>query len=123
MSTPKRTSTKKKGAALITSFMLLVFVAVAGTAVTLAMLQFSMKEYDRVQIDGLKLSRGDVHRLVEELKWRSVEERKQMIGMEVKRADVILAGVLIFWRVMEELDFSEVTLSTRGLRYGVLKSE
>jgi exopolyphosphatase/guanosine-5'-triphosphate,3'-diphosphate pyrophosphatase len=98
------------------------FVAVAGTAVTLAMLQKGMTEFDASQIDGTVLSRGDVHRLVEELKWRSVLERKQMPGMEAKRADVILAGALIFWRVMEELGFPEVTISTRGLRYGVLDS-
>ena len=96
------------------------FVAVAGTAVTLAMLQTGMTEFDASQIDGTLLSRGDVHRLVEELKWRSVQERKQMPGMDAKRADVILAGALIFWRVMEELGFPQVTISTRGLRYGVL---
>ena len=96
------------------------FVAVAGTAVTLAMLQMGMTEFVASKIDGITLSRGDVHRLVEELKWRSVLERKQLPGMEVKRADVILAGALIFWRVMEELGFHQVTISTRGLRYGVL---
>jgi exopolyphosphatase/guanosine-5'-triphosphate,3'-diphosphate pyrophosphatase len=94
-------------------------VAVAGTAVTLAMLEQSIPDYDRTLIDGMVLTRGDAHRLVEELKWRTVSERKQMPGMEAKRADVILAGALIFWRVMEALDFKEVRISTRGLRYGV----
>jgi exopolyphosphatase/guanosine-5'-triphosphate,3'-diphosphate pyrophosphatase len=98
-----------------------VFVAVAGTAVTLAMLQNGVTEFDSSRIDGLRIRRGDAHRLVEELKWRSVEERKLMPGMEQKRADVILAGALIFWRVMEELDFKEAVISTRGLRYGVLE--
>jgi exopolyphosphatase/guanosine-5'-triphosphate,3'-diphosphate pyrophosphatase len=98
------------------------FVTVAGTAVTLAMLQLSMKDYCREDLDGVTLSRGDAHRLVEELKWRSVEERKQMPGMEAKRADVILAGALIFWRAMERLNLPVATISTRGLRYGVLKA-
>jgi exopolyphosphatase/guanosine-5'-triphosphate,3'-diphosphate pyrophosphatase len=98
------------------------FVAVAGTAVTLAMIQLGLTVFDRNQIDGFVLSRGDVHRIVEELKWRSVEERQLMPGMEVKRADVILAGALIFWRVMEVLGFDRAVVSTRGLRYGVLKS-
>jgi len=99
------------------------FVAVAGTAVTLAMIQKGMESFDARAIDGSVLTRGDAHRLVEELKWRSVDERKTMPGMEVKRADVILAGALIFWRVMEELDFKEAVISTRGLRYGVLDAE
>lgn len=98
-----------------------VFVAVAGTAVTLAMVQGGLAEFDPARVDGLRISRGDAHRLVEELKWRTIDERKRMTGMEQKRADVILAGALIFWRVMEELDFKEAVISTRGLRYGVLE--
>ncbi len=99
-----------------------VLVAVAGTAVTLGMLQEALPQFERSKIDGLKMTRGDAHRLVEELKWRNVRERELMIGMEKKRADVILAGALIFWRVMEELNFSEAIISTRGLRYGVFEA-
>ncbi len=95
------------------------FTAVAGTAVTLAMLQAGMTEFQASEIDGFTLTRGDAHRLVEELKWRTVEERKALPGMEPKRADVILAGALIFWRAMEVLDFPVARISTRGLRYGV----
>jgi exopolyphosphatase/guanosine-5'-triphosphate,3'-diphosphate pyrophosphatase len=97
------------------------FVAVAGTAVTLAMLQLASPQYHQKEIDGFQISKGDAHRIVEELKWRSVAERKQMVGMEPKRADVILAGALIFWRVMEKFNFADATISTRGLRYGVFK--
>lgn len=98
-----------------------VLVAVAGTAVTLAMLQEGLSDYNPSQIERVTLTQGDAHRLVEELKWRTVEERKRMLGMEAKRADVILAGALIFWRTMEILDFKQARISTRGLRYGVFK--
>jgi exopolyphosphatase/guanosine-5'-triphosphate,3'-diphosphate pyrophosphatase len=97
------------------------FVAVAGTAVTLAMIHQNVTKFDRKEIDGMVLTRGDAHRIVEELKWRTIQERKAMPGMEPKRADVILAGALIFWRTMEVLGFQEVVISTRGLRYGILK--
>jgi len=60
--------------------------------------------------------------MVEELKWRTLEERLSLPAMEPKRADVILAGALILWRAMEVLRFPEVRVSTRGLRYGVLKN-
>jgi exopolyphosphatase/guanosine-5'-triphosphate,3'-diphosphate pyrophosphatase len=98
-----------------------VFVAVAGTAVTMAMLQTATRDFEAARIDGLRITRGDAHRWVEELKWRTIHERKALPGMEPKRADVILAGALIFWRVMEELDFQEAVISTRGLRFGVLE--
>jgi exopolyphosphatase/guanosine-5'-triphosphate,3'-diphosphate pyrophosphatase len=98
------------------------FVAVAGTAVTLAMIQAGVTAFKASEIDGVVITRGDAHRMVEELKWRTAEERKAMPGMEPKRADVILAGALIFWRVMEELDFHQAIISTRGLRFGILES-
>ena len=94
-------------------------IAVAGTAVTLAMMHTAEAGYDPIKINQVVLTQGDAHRLVEELKWRTIPERQKMLGMEPKRADVILAGALIFWRVMEELSFQEAKISTRGLRYGV----
>ncbi|MBS1960324.1 MAG: hypothetical protein JST80_12680 [Bdellovibrionales bacterium] len=96
-------------------------VTVAGTAVTLAMIQMGTGEFNRDQIDGQVIARGDAHRLVEDLKWRNVREREQMAGMEPKRADVILAGAMIYWRAMEVLDFPKAVVSTRGLRYGILR--
>jgi exopolyphosphatase/guanosine-5'-triphosphate,3'-diphosphate pyrophosphatase len=98
-------------------------VAVAGTAVTLAQFQLGLTVFDPAKIDGLELTRGDIHRMVEELKWRSVAERKALPGIEEGRADVILAGALILWRSLEALEFPKLKVSTRGLRYGVLSLE
>jgi exopolyphosphatase/guanosine-5'-triphosphate,3'-diphosphate pyrophosphatase len=96
-------------------------IAVAGTAVTLAAWHLELNQFDRNRIDGLKLTRGDLHRMVEELKWRTVAERKALAGVEEGRADVLLSGALILWRACEILGFAGVTVSTRGLRYGVLR--
>jgi exopolyphosphatase / guanosine-5'-triphosphate,3'-diphosphate pyrophosphatase len=96
-------------------------VAVAGTATTLAAWHLGLPDFDAAQIDALTLSRGDVHRMVEELKWRTVAERCQLPAMEPKRADILLAGALILWRSMEVLGFAEARVSTRGLRFGVLR--
>lgn len=97
-------------------------VAVAGTATTLASCYLGLTRFNADKIDEVILTRGDVHRLVEELKWRTVRERLEMKGMEKGREDVILGGALILWRAMEMLQFSECWVSTRGLRFGVLKA-
>jgi exopolyphosphatase/guanosine-5'-triphosphate,3'-diphosphate pyrophosphatase len=94
--------------------------AVAGTATTLASWFLGLERFEASKIDGLTLSRGDIHRQVEELKWRTIAERKALAGVEEGRADVLLAGALILWRSLELLNFQRVTISTRGLRYGVL---
>lgn len=96
------------------------WVAVAGTATTLAAWHLDLKDFDSNQVDKAVLSRGDVHRMVEELKWRTLEERRQLPCMEPLRADVLLAGAMILWRIMEVLDFKECKVSSRGLRYGLI---
>lgn len=95
-------------------------VAVAGTATTLAAWQLDLEKFDASAIDEVTLSRGDVHRMVEELKWRTVKERSEQPGIEAGRADVLLAGAIILWRAMELLQFKDCRVSTRGLRFGVL---
>jgi exopolyphosphatase/guanosine-5'-triphosphate,3'-diphosphate pyrophosphatase len=96
-------------------------VGVAGTVTTVGQWFLGKTAYSAKELDGLRIHRGDVHRLVEELKFRTVRERMAMTGIEEGRADVLLAGTLILWRVMEILGFAEVTVSTRGLRFGVLR--
>ena len=96
-------------------------VAVAGTATTLAAWHLELAKFDARKIDECRLTRGDVHRMVEELKWRTYVERVSLPGIEKGREDVLLAGALILWRAMELLQFSEVQISTRGLRFGILR--
>ena len=96
------------------------WVAVAGTATTLAAWFLGLASFDPLKINELELSRGDVHRMVEELKWRTIQERMTLPGMEAGRADVLLAGTLILWRAMELLRIQRTRISTRGLRYGAL---
>ncbi len=95
-------------------------VGVAGTVTTLATWFLDLSTWDAAKVDGTELYVGDVHRMVEELKWRTVEERKALTGIESGRADVLLAGAMILWRAMEILGFPKVTVSTRGLRFGAL---
>jgi exopolyphosphatase/guanosine-5'-triphosphate,3'-diphosphate pyrophosphatase len=95
-------------------------IAVAGTATTLAAWHLEMRTFDAAKLDECRLTRGDVHRMVEELKWRSHAERALLPGIAKGREDVLLAGALILWRSMELLEFQEIQISTRGLRFGVM---
>ncbi|HJO55861.1 MAG TPA: hypothetical protein QF423_04250, partial [Candidatus Scalindua sp.] len=58
--------------------------------------------------------------MVNDLKRMTVRERCDQVGIDPKRADVLLAGAMILWWTMEKLDFSNCRISSRGLRYGVL---
>lgn len=99
------------------------FVAVAGTATTLAAWHLELRQFDARKLDACVLTRGDIHRMVEELKWRTNAERAALPGIEKGREDVLLAGALILWRSMELLGFAEARISTRGLRFGILERD
>ena len=51
---------------------------------------------------------------------RDVEARRQIVGLQLKRADVILAGACVVRTVMDKLGRDALTVSDRGLRHGVL---
>ena len=95
-------------------------LAVAGTATTLASWHLRLREFDAAEVEKVQLTSVDLHRMVEELKRMTVGERRDQVGIEPKRADVLLAGAMIMWRIMEKLKFQNCNISSRGLRYGVL---
>ena len=95
-------------------------LAVAGTATTLASWHLRLKEFDPEMVEEVQLTKDDLHGMVEDLKSMTVAERREQVGIEPKRADVLLAGAMIMWRTMEKMRFPICSISSRGLRYGVL---
>jgi exopolyphosphatase/pppGpp-phosphohydrolase len=57
---------------------------------------------------------------VEHLWSLPLEERKHIVGLPPNRADVILMGVAIYEAIMEKFGFSELRISTRGLRFAAV---
>ena len=95
-------------------------LAVAGTAATLASWHLRLREFDAAEVEKVQLTNEDLLRMVKDLKRMTVTERRDQVGIEPKRADVLLAGAMIMWRTMETLNFQACNISSRGLRYGVL---
>ena len=95
-------------------------LAVAGTATTLASWHLRLREFDAAAVEKVQLTNANLFRMVNDLKRMSVKERRDQVGIDPKRADVLLAGAMIMWRTMEKLKFQTCNISSRGLRYGVL---
>ena len=95
----------------------ITLVGVGGTTHTLARIHKGNSN----NIDNTILSRGDIHRIIEELKLRNNDQRMKDFNIDEGRSDVIIAGSLIIGRSLEVLGFKSITVSTRGLRYGLIK--
>ncbi|MGZ3721676.1 MAG: Ppx/GppA phosphatase family protein [Bdellovibrionales bacterium] len=93
-------------------------VAVAGTPTTLAALDQRI-EFSEEKIHGYKMSAAQVDQWIAKLAALNVTERQALPGMQPKRADVIVPGTIILRAAMRALSKKEITVSTRGVRYGV----
>jgi len=95
-------------------------VGTGGTASILARIEAQLEEFDRNRIETTRLSLTQIRAHLERLWHLPLEERKKIIGMPKNRADVILTGVAIYEAVMEQFDFGELRVSTRGLRFAAV---
>lgn len=95
-------------------------VGTGGTATILARMEARMADYNRATIESTRLSAGRVRAHVEGLWSLPLAEREKVPGLPKSRADVILSGVVIYEGVMEVFGFSELRISTRGLRFAAL---
>jgi exopolyphosphatase/guanosine-5'-triphosphate,3'-diphosphate pyrophosphatase len=95
-------------------------VAVAGTVTTLAAVAQALPEYDAARVHGSTLTRVDLDALLGRLAALSTAERSRLPGMEPKRADVIVSGAVLVAAAMELGGFDALTVSDRGVRWGLL---
>jgi exopolyphosphatase/guanosine-5'-triphosphate,3'-diphosphate pyrophosphatase len=94
-------------------------VGIAGTVTTVAAICRGVDPYDPEKIHGSTLTRVDVATVLDRLASVPLAERQQIAGLEPKRADVIVCGALLLLECLEKLGASCVTVSDRGVRWGV----
>jgi len=95
-------------------------VAMGGAVTNLTAVSYAMTRYDPEKIQGAVLTRDEIDRQIERYRTTPLDKREAIVGLQAKRADVILAGACIVRTVMELLGKNQVTVSDRGLRHGVL---
>jgi exopolyphosphatase/guanosine-5'-triphosphate,3'-diphosphate pyrophosphatase len=66
------------------------------------------------------LDRKEIDRQIDLYRSMDADGRRGIVGLQAKRAEVILAGACIIRVVMEKLGKESLTVSDRGLRHGVL---
>lgn len=96
-------------------------VGVAGTVTSLAFIDMQLEEYKSGQLTGHKISKRNIDRYINRFKGLSASELLQKYPTVMEgRADIFLAGLLILQQLMEMYGFNQLTVSTGGIRHGVL---
>jgi exopolyphosphatase / guanosine-5'-triphosphate,3'-diphosphate pyrophosphatase len=95
-------------------------VAMGGAVTNLTAVKLGLATYDPDAVQGAVLHRAEVDRQIERYRSLDTDARRETVGLQPKRADVILAGACIVRTVMEKLGQQTLTVSDRGLRHGLL---
>ena len=94
-------------------------VGMGGTVTSMGAVKHKMVKYDPDVIQGSTLTKEDIEAQIKDYSSRTVEQRKELPGLQPKRADVILAGACILKVITERLGADKLTISDRGLRHGL----
>lgn len=95
-------------------------VGMGGTVTNLAAVKLGLAAYNPDAVQGAVLDATEVDGQIELYRSRDAEARKQIIGLDPRRVDVILAGACVVRTVMRKLRQDRLTVSDRGLRHGLL---
>ena len=95
-------------------------VGLGGAVTNMTAVKLELASYDPDRVQGTVLDRAEIDRQIELYRSRDAESRRQIVGLQPKRAEVILAGACIVRTVMDKLGQQSLTVSDRGLRHGLL---
>lgn len=94
-------------------------VAVAGTATTVVSIRDRMEAYDSSRVHKARVSRQELLEVYERLAALPLSARKQVVGLDPKRAPVMVAGLLILLEVLDFAGIDAFTVSETDILHGI----
>lgn len=95
-------------------------IGIGGTITTLCAINKALEEYNPDAVHKSKITIEDLNRMIQQFQQTTLEERKQIIGLSPKRADIILAGSIILKTIMNHLRFNELYISDYDNLEGII---
>ncbi|SHJ98978.1 Ppx/GppA phosphatase family protein [Tepidibacter formicigenes] len=86
-------------------------VGIGGTITSLSAISQCLEVYSMDKIHNSLLSNQEIENILQNLKKLSVEKKKNIKGLQPKRADIITAGAGILNIIIKELKFEDMTIS------------
>jgi exopolyphosphatase/guanosine-5'-triphosphate,3'-diphosphate pyrophosphatase len=95
-------------------------VAVGGTATTLAAMHLRLTRYEPDLVEGTSFLRPELEGMVDRIRALPLAERLRQPGLPPNRAPILVSGGLLLVQLLEDLGIEQISISTRGLRHGLL---
>lgn len=91
-----------------------------GTFTAIANMLAAREGHTELPLRGYRVKRATIHHLLTDLAAMTLDERTKVPGLNPRRADIIVAGLLVVERALRHLSVNMVQIHTRGVRDGLL---
>lgn len=96
-------------------------VACGGTVTNLGAMLSKRSYFDKELINGMKVYRTDVERLLKNIERMSKSQiKKEYPQLQEKREDIILCGIALLYELMDFFQSQYLKISAKGVRYGII---
>lgn len=86
-------------------------VGIGGTITSLSAMNQELEVYSMEKIHNSLISKDDIKLILQNLKKMTLSDKKNLKGLQAKRADIITAGVKILDIIMENLEIENIIVS------------
>lgn len=98
-----------------------ILVGTSGTAETIALIHATEKQgIEPLTLNNYQIPRRDIEAILNRLLTMNYSQRSALPGMSERRAEIIIAGVVILVEAMKMLNIDSLTICERALREGVI---
>jgi len=95
-------------------------IGAGGTITTIAAVKLMLPAYSHERVHGTLLHKKEIEYILNLLVSMPLAERRKVIGLNPERADIIAAGIYILVNIMDVLRINTITVSDRGILYGLI---
>jgi exopolyphosphatase/guanosine-5'-triphosphate,3'-diphosphate pyrophosphatase len=99
-----------------------IVIGVGGGFTACAKVAMGKDDYPALMNALFPLTRDELIRQINLLRYKILDERKQIPGMEADRADILIVSALIALRIIDLCQTDSMYISVRGLRHGLINS-
>jgi len=86
-------------------------VGIGGTITSLSAINQKMESYSMDKIHNSKVTLSEIELILQNLKKMTLNDKKNLKGLQTKRADIITAGVEILYTIMKNIEINEIIVS------------
>lgn len=96
------------------------FIVTSATAAAIVSAANEVPRGKREEADRMRAKTSQVRELFEDLRRTKLAQRKKIPWIGPRRAEIVVAGIAVFLRVLETLDLGSLYYSVAGVRDGII---